>query len=313
MGSFTTAEDIKNISIKSFLEQNSIRPARDGGTYGLYRAPYRKDESPSMKVSYQSNSWYDFATGEHGDIIDLVRKINNIDFKSAVQVLKRRSGLTIHQLAPVQADSAKPEARITVFKAMELRNPALLQYLQERCIDLAIAKKMCKEVYYEVRMGEKSKRYFGIGFQNNRGGWEIRSKYFKGCTSKDISTTNRSSTTCRVFEGFMDYLSFLTLDKQGYTSPEWYGNNNENVVVLNSTAILNRAKDFLSQHTVNICYLDNDSSGKSTLQAIKNMGLNAVNASNIYKDHKDLNEFHQSLPLKKEQAQEKKQSKGVKI
>ena len=296
-------EAIKRISIKKFLEQNNIRPARDGGSYGLYRAPYREDKSPSMKVNYATNFWDDFATGEHGDIIDLVRKINNTDFKGAIQVLKSQAGLNTYE-QPVQVGTSNhsAEKKIIVHQVMELRNPALLQYLQERRIDIAIAKKLCKEVYYEVRIGDESKRFYGIGFKNDRGGWEIRNKYFKGATSKDISTTNNSSTTCRVFEGFIDYLSFLTLDKQGYNNPEWIGNNNENAVVLNSVTNLERAKDFLSQHTVNICYLDNDDAGKRTLQAIKDMKLPVINASNIYEGYKDLNDLHQSLPKMQQEA-----------
>jgi len=267
----------------------------------LYSAPYREDKSPSMKVNYVSNTWYDFATGEHGDIIDLVKKINNTDFKGAVQILQSQSGLSVHEATatpvPVQVPS---EEKITVSKVTVLRNPALLQYLKERRIDVNIAKKVCKELYYEVSTGEQSKRYryFGIGFPNDKGGWEIRNKYFKGATSKDISTANRGSTTCHVFEGFMDDLSFLTLDKQGYgrSNPEWFGNNNENIVVLNSTAMVDRAKNFMEQHVANICYLDNDEVGKRTLQALKYMKLSWIDASKIYKDHKDLNEMHQSLP-----------------
>jgi hypothetical protein len=303
-------EAIRQISIKNFLEQNGIRPARDGGSYGLYSALYREDKNPSMKVNYQDNTWCDFATGEQGNIIDLVKKINNTDFMGAVQVLQSQSGLSAHVTAAAPAQAANShEEKFIVHQVMELRNPALLQYLQERKIDIDIAKKLCKELYYEVRTGEQSKRYFGIGFKNDKGGWEIRNKYFKGCTSKDISTTNRSSTTCRVFEGFMDYLSFLTLDKQGYTNSEWIGNNNENVVVLNSIINVDGAKEFLAQHTTNICYLDNDDGGKRTLQTMKDMKLPVINASDIYPDHKDLNEMLMSLP----QRQQPKLGAGLKM
>jgi len=296
-------EAVKNISIKSFLAQNNVRPAHDGGSYGLYSAPYREDKNPSMNVNYTRNIWADLGTGEHGDIIDLVQKINNADFKGAIQILKSQAGLNIYE-QPVQVATPNhsTEKKITVFQVKELRNLALLQYLQERSIDIAIAKKVCKEVYYEVRTGGQSKRYYGIGFQNDKGGWEIRNKYFKGSTSKDISTINRGSVTCRVFEGFMDYLSFLTLDKQGLSSPEWFGNNNENVVVLNSIINVSNAKGFLAQHSTNICYLDNDDAGRRTLQAIKDMKLPVVDASIIYKDFKDLNEMHQSLPKVQQEA-----------
>ncbi|MDR1227292.1 MAG: toprim domain-containing protein [Prevotellaceae bacterium] len=287
----------KQISIKNFLKQNNIAPLRDGDSYGLYSAPYRIDKNPSMKVNYRDNTWYDFATSEHGDIIDLVRKINNTDFKGAVQVLQSQSGLTACEtvVAPVQVPK---EVKINVFKITELNNPALLQYLQERNINVAIAKKVCKELYYEVRTGEQSKRYFGIGFQNDKGGWEIRNKYFKGATSKDITTIVNSSNTCRMFEGFMDYLSFLTLSKQNFSNSEWVGNNGEDVLVLNSLAMVNKAKPFLAKHTANYCYLDNDAAGQRVLLELKKEKLSAIDVSGIYDGYKDLNEMHQSLPRK---------------
>ena len=88
---------------------------------------------------------------------------------------------------------------------------SLLTYLQERGINIALAKKECSEAHFT----HHGKRYFAIAFPNVSGGYEIRNRYFKGCIApKEISHIRQSRTvreTCYVFEGFMDYLSFLTL------------------------------------------------------------------------------------------------------
>jgi hypothetical protein len=47
------------------------------------------------------------------------------------------------------------------------------------------------------------------------GGYEVRNSFFKGCIApKDITHIRQQGEPrekCLVFEGFMDYLSFLTL------------------------------------------------------------------------------------------------------
>ena len=79
-------------------------------------------------------------------------------------------------------------------------------------IDSDIGRMFCKEVHYELRQ----RRYFALAFGNISGGYEVRNPYYKGCIkNKDISLIPQSrgeaqSRVC-LFEGFMDFLSYLTL------------------------------------------------------------------------------------------------------
>ena len=97
---------------------------------------------------------------------------------------------------------------------MPLSSPALLAYLQKRGINLELAKRECSEARYT----HNGKRYFAIAFPNGSGGFEVRNPYFKGCIApKEIShirQAGKARTACYVFEGFMDYLSFLTLRQE---------------------------------------------------------------------------------------------------
>ena len=80
------------------------------------------------------------------------------------------------------------------------------------------------------------KPYFAVGFLNRSGGYEIRNKFFKGCIApKDITHIRQEQPkeTCYLFEGFMDYLSFLTLRLERCPDrPELDG---QDYIVLNST------------------------------------------------------------------------------
>jgi DNA primase len=63
--------DVKNISIKGFLAGRGIAPKQERNGYGMYLSPLREERTPSFKVDYGQNLWYDFGLGEGGSIIDL--------------------------------------------------------------------------------------------------------------------------------------------------------------------------------------------------------------------------------------------------
>jgi hypothetical protein len=290
---------IKQISIRQYLSRLGIEPVNKTGRALLYRAPYRTDNHPSFAVDVQKNTWHDFATGEGTSIIDLVMKMQNIDFKEAVKHLSGQNNIT-----PVQAHypvaTKEKEPGIVILKEKPLNNPALIAYLRERCIDIPIAQKHCKELYYMVG----KKRYFGIGFKNDSGGYEIRNKYFKGATSKDITTIRHQDTyACHIYEGFMDYLSHLTIDKYNMTnnSKNWLTTiPNENIIILNSVTNINKAKDFLKNENqlMTTTYFDNDDAGRRAVKELRDFVhpyRPVLDASICYQHHKDINDYLMSL------------------
>ena len=202
----TDIHQIKRLSIRNYLSQRGIQPTRENAHCGFYRSPFRAEHTPSFKVDYVQNLWYDFGTGEGGSIIDLVMRMENCDFMQAVHSLDNSEIKMTASAMPVPAISVAPALRI-LFDA-PLHHPALVGYLQSRCIDPAIASSYCREVRYAIG----GKTFFAVGFRNDAGGWELRSERFKGCSSpKHITTIDNRSDTVIAFEGFMDFLSYLTL------------------------------------------------------------------------------------------------------
>jgi DNA primase len=273
-----TSEQANNISIKQFLSSLNIFSVKEKDHYGMYRSPFRPDAEPSFKVDYRQNLWYDFGTGEGGTMIDLVIKINHCTFAEAIRKLGAQA--INSEFFSFHGKDLSNESNIHIIKILPLANSALLSYLSERKISNEAARQQCCEVHYTVA----GKVYFAIGFANNTGGYELRNKYFKGCISpKDITSITKNTDTCVVFEGFMDYLSYLTLKQQLHPQT--------NIVVLNSIILLNRAMDFIKQHTsIHVC-MDNDEAGKQAVTKIKNVCGNVSDQSGYYKNHKDLNAF----------------------
>jgi len=162
---------------------------------------------------------------------------------------------------------------------LPLTNSALTNYLSQRGISVVTAFCQCKEVHYEI----DGKSYFAIGFQNDTGGYELRNRYFKGSVSpKDITTFSLPTDDCMIFEGFMDYLSYLTIENLLHPQTD--------TVVLNSAVFLDRAMDFLCRHDAVHSYLQNDSTGKQVLSDMSRQHSNVMDLSGLYENYKDLNE-----------------------
>ena len=107
------------------------------------------------------------------------------------------------------------------------------------------------------------KPYFAIGFPNMAGGYEVRNRYFKGCVApKDITHIRQQGgqrCMCYLFEGFMDYLSFLTIRVEN--NPQHPRLDTQDYIILNSVSNLAKAESILETYTQVGCFLDNDTAG----------------------------------------------------
>lgn len=289
----TDIQQIKRLSIRTYLSRRGIQPARENTRCGFYLSPLRSEHTPSFKVDYAQNLWYDHGTGEGGSIIDLIMRLERCSFAKAVQSLGSDERIPIATIAPASVPALR------ILSDMPLQHPALLGYLKERGIDLAIAAEHCREVRYAV--GDKI--YFAIGFRNDAGGWELRSERFKGSsTPKNITTIDNGSGTIMVFEGFMDFLSYLTLKENAHPTCD--------VVVLNSVVNLPKALPFLQRHAVIHTFLDNDAVGrKATAAIVRQCYRSQIIEQAFYRDYKDVNEYMKSRQPVKERT--RKHGRGL--
>ena len=168
---------------------------------------------------------------------------------------------------------------------------------------------MCSiEECSEAHFTHNGKRYFAIAFPNVSGGYEIRNRYFKGCVSpKEISHIRQSGkarNTCYVFEGFMDYLSFLTLRQEN--CPNYPELGEQDYIVLNSVSNVNKALYPLGNYERIHCFFDNDYAGMEALRQIRmeyGRDLYIRDASQTYSGCKDLNEYLQKQAERNRQVQ----------
>lgn len=108
---------------------------------------------------------------------------------------------------------------------------------------MSVAEKYFSEIVF--RNGDKT--YSALGFKNDCDGYELRNEFFKGSSSpKDITTIKNSGGKVAVFEGFFDFLSFISL----LTKKEV---KESNFCILNSLSFFEKSRNFLEQHMLFIC------------------------------------------------------------
>lgn len=79
-------QSAKEISIRDYLEKRGF-VTKKIGTRFLTKSPFNRDTNPSF-VIYPSNTYFDWSSGKHGDIIDLVKELEHYTFKEALEHLQ---------------------------------------------------------------------------------------------------------------------------------------------------------------------------------------------------------------------------------
>lgn len=253
------------VPIREYLARRGILPRYERNGYSMYLSPLREERTPSFKVNYQKDLWYDFGIGEGGTLLALIMRLERCSRSEAFEHLQHAAEGVVSLLAarickryarPTESPNSQPALRI--LSDAPLRHPALFGYLASRGIVPGIAAAYCREVRYQVR----NHCFFAIGFRNDCGGWELRSERFKGSSSpKQITTVDHQSDKVIVFEGFMDFLACLSMKH-----PAPFGID---ATVLNSVVNLPKALPFLERHPTIHAFLDNDEAGRRTLAAFE--------------------------------------------
>ena len=275
-----TISKAKEIDMVGYLVSIGFQPAKIRGNDYWYLSPLRDEKTPSFKVSRKLNRWYDHGIGKGGNLVDFAVLFFAC---GVVEVLEKLSGnfsFQQHPVLPVKIDR-EADSKIKIVNHFSIASYPLIAYLKERAIPISIAEKYCREVRYELN----GKPYYGIGFRNDLGGFEIRNAWHKLSSSpKGITSIKNGGDGVAVFEGFFDFLSFMVI--HGYEAFKQY-----DYVILNSLAFLEKAFSILDAYKTAHLFLDNDTAGESCCKLAIARSNSFRNASNLYEDCNDLNQY----------------------
>ncbi len=275
-------EEARQTDIVDYLSKLGHEPSKIRGGDYWYLSPLREEKTPSFKVNRKLNRWYDQGLGKGGNIIDLAVLYNNCTVGEFLHQLSGnfsfQKSLLIHDQKNLNNTT---ENKINILQEKSLSSFSLLRYLQQRRIPIDLAESFCKEVKYELN----GKEYFGIGFKNDAGGYELRNPYFKaGSSPKGITTFNNGATDATVFEGFIDFLSFMVIHKN---QPQIL----TDFLILNSIAFFEKARPWMEQHDTIRLFLDRDTTGQNCSKYALSLNKKYKDESSLYQHHDDLNDW----------------------
>jgi len=317
----------ENISMPDLLScfgHQAVKTTKHGNEY-WYISPFRYEKEPSFHTSYLGGKWIwnDFGRGDvkgSGTVIGFLQLHERVGVGDSLKILKelfpnkgRAVSLNSLRSTPLfknitlneKEKSNDPVEQTLVVREVKdkIWDKTLIGYLAgERKIDYKLAVKYLKHIRYEnVKTG---KLYDTLGFENDTGDFECRDKYFKGIlknpeaidrnTAKNISyIPGQEKDRVAVFEGFMDFLTVLTIKSVPVLPVD--------VVILNSGNLRGCAIDFIKQSDYKNIYtfFDNDSPGEKTTQIfIEELGQRVEAQNHLYKGFNDYNQFLQTRASK---------------
>lgn len=287
--------EAREIDMVHYLSTLGYEPAKIRNNDYWYFSPLRDEKTPSFKVNKKLNRWYDHGIGKGGNLIDFAILYHDCTIGD---LLANLSDCLLLQQPISQPLFVKqiPESHLRILSDFKLSSAALIRYLKQRRIPVQIADHYCKEVRYELN--EKS--CYAVGFKNDSGGFELRNPYFKGSSSpKDITTINNHADEAIIFEGFMDFLSFMVVHQN---EPE----KRFDFVVLNSVSFFEKARPFMENHQDVRLYLDRDVTGQNCSRYALSLSNKYKDESGLYKNHKDFNDWLMNFGRTLKQYQKQK-------
>lgn len=287
----------KKLPLQTILSKLGFEPVRKfkGGEELAYLSPFRKEAEPSLFVNIRKNVWNDFGD-IGGNALDFVIRYRNTDVRGALEFLDTLFGRSYVSTAKPQAANSnekldrnkEPVFLLASSQPFGTSAPSLVAYItEERKINPEVAAKYLKEVRFTNR--ETGKSYFAAGFENLSGGYEIRNPFFKSSIgAKDMSLVAGQGDCLEVwvFEGFLDFLSKLTL-LGSITAPA-------DCLILNSVSYSEKAVELIRSkgYAIIKSYLDNDKAGdETTLKLADEFADIFFDLRSQHQRFKDINDF----------------------
>lgn len=280
-----TCNEVNKTPIEEFLLKLGIKPVQIKNNEIWYNSPFRSEKTASFVIYKNNNIFVDYGdSNKKGKLIDFIIYYYNCSVKEALtkfnDIFSFLKPLNLNNDTSIITSDVKniAEKKEKDIKVTSIKSSSLFDYIESRCINYKFAKKHLIEISYL----ENNKFYFGLGFKNNAGGYSFRNQYFKSNIGKNDITLiiNENTNIINIFEGFFDFLSYLTLfpDKEKI----------ESYIVLNTLSNLKKALNYSNgKYQINL-FLDNDPAG---IKAKNEVNIDYTDKSILYNNCKDLNEY----------------------
>lgn len=255
---------LKQLDLNRFLQEHlGLNPKAHSGSIASYLSPLRKETKASFTVECYKGEWRwrDWGGDEtdRGDIIELVRRIYEVDFPEALRILLSKEFPAEYYKQEGQAEKHDREAKIAYARRLYSR------LLKVNSIDAIIAYFREQGVTYHFPMGcalyndfKEKKVYIATPAPTPWSLTALECRELKGDGKKTLGAGSlwffeRDPKRILITESILDSLAGeIVLDDREIS-----------LCALNSAAYVNQLDDFLKEHDPDEVWLatDNDRPG----------------------------------------------------
>jgi len=167
-------------------------------------SPFHKEKTPSFFVSPDKGMYYDFSSGQGGDIFTFVQTIEGVDFRGALQMLADKAGIEVTHESKRSRDARERlydilEESCRFFETKLSENEAAKKYLEKRGLE------------------ESTIRSFRVGFALDD--WQTLRDHLvaKGYTEREIEQAGMIKKGDRgsYYDRFRSRITFPIMDAAG--------------------------------------------------------------------------------------------------
>ena len=150
---------LEEVDIFDVISQYVDLKKRGRNFFGL--SPFRSETKPSFSVAPEKNMWYDFGSGQGGNVVQFLIEYEKISFSEAIRSLAEKNNIEIIEVGDEQQSNLYDQL-------YEIHNLAYLFYLNNlESSNGKRAKKYLNERFFNKEIIEN----FNIGVAS--GSWEL--------------------------------------------------------------------------------------------------------------------------------------------
>ena len=189
-------EDIRaRCDIETIIQ--SYVTLRKTGTNEKGLCPFHSERTPSFTVYPATQSFYCFGCGAGGDVITFIMKIENLDYRGAVEFLAEKAGITL----PAWDGESLTREGVPRKRILEM-NLEAARFYRSMLFDEKIGAPGREYFFEKRRLSVSTVRHFGLGYAPPYGSMTMQHMKSRGFTEEEL----REGYFCGKNErGYYDY------------------------------------------------------------------------------------------------------------